>query len=107
MRRRFLVFLPVLLAAATLRTGLASEFPTATQREQAVSKTVIWSGAEVGNVQSISPDGRMLAYIDRSQQPGVGIRDLSTGTKNHCAGAGFGWGGLDRRLSRQRRSCSR
>jgi Tol biopolymer transport system component len=41
-------------------------------------ETVIWSGPDVGDVYSISPDGRLLAYLDDDDN--VAIRDIASGT---------------------------
>jgi len=41
-------------------------------------ETVIWSGPDVGDVYGISPDGRLLAYLD--DDDGVAIRDIAAGT---------------------------
>ncbi len=89
MVRRFalavvLVAVAVLSNAVLAHSRVATTYPPI-QLERIARQTVIWAGTDVGNVQSVSPDGRMLAYIDRSQQPGVGIRELSTGTSRIIA----------------------
>jgi Tol biopolymer transport system component len=73
-----------LLAAALLLVG-ASTFSGITTRAQDARKAVLWSGNNVGDVQSISPDGKLLAYVDRSQQFSVAIRDLGSGTNRIIA----------------------
>lgn len=55
------------------------------QAEQAGSRTIAWAGGNIGDVHGLSPDGKSLAYIDRSQQFSVGIRDLTSGTNRIIA----------------------
>jgi Tol biopolymer transport system component len=73
-----------LLFTAAVLVGRPIPIQRPFQSEQPARKTVLWTGADVGNVQSISPDGRMLAYIDRNP-PGVAVRDLTTGTNRILA----------------------
>ena len=82
MNRRAFSFVVLTVVAALSATVLAASLGLQTQPSeapQASRQSVLWSGNDVGNVPRISPDGRMLVYIDR-RQPGVAIRDLTTGT---------------------------
>jgi len=74
----------MLLSTTVLTNGRPVRTRTATELGGAIRQTVIWSGNDVGNVQAISPDGRMLAYIER-REPSVAIRDLTTGTSRILA----------------------
>ena len=73
-------------SAATARARVAA------LAESQARETVIWSGPEVGDVYSISPDGKRLAYLDMGQKFSVAIRDLSNGASRIIArGSDAGW----------------
>ena len=86
---RLVVLVVVTSVVGSYATTNDRAFPIkqSTQLGQAGSATVVWSGSNVGDVYSLSPDGRTAAYIDRSQQGSVAIRDLTTGTNRIIARA--------------------
>lgn len=75
----FAVALPGLAVLSTTVLSQSQSSAPVSQAPLVASQSVIWSGNDVGNLPRISPDGRMLAFIDRNP-PSVGLRDLATGT---------------------------
>jgi len=82
-----------LAAYKRVETDYPDTEPAAAARERIAGlddsqarETVIWSGPDVGDVYSISPDGRLLAYLAMQQgNLSVAIRDLATGTNRIIA----------------------